>query len=213
MKITTTRLFGLVFISILGICGCEGPQGADGPIGLQGPQGIPGATGPKGDTGSNGASGNTGATGNAGSNGATGAKGDKGDAGTSNVIYSDWFTPSSGNWQRISAINYSYTISDAKITQDIMEKGVVLAYSRQNGSGPISLLPLTLTTNSSISNYNISADIGKIVVTFLELLEPSGLPANNLQFRYVIIPGGVKGRASVDFADFNKVAEAFDIPK
>lgn len=234
MRIMIAKLLPLALISCLIIVACEGPQGPDGAAGPKGANGAtgatgsPGATGPAGANGATGAAGANGATGakgdkgdpgtngtngTNGSNGATGAKGDKGDPGTANVIYSGWFTPNASDWQKLSEINYTYTITEGKITQDIVDRGVVLAYSRQNANSASYLLPLTLTTNSSISNYNIGMSIEKVIINFLELLEPSGKPANNLQFRYVIIPGGVQTRANLDYTNFEAVARAFGIPE
>ncbi|WP_262709284.1 collagen-like protein [Emticicia agri] len=217
-----TKLLPLIVISCLIIAACEGPQGPDGAAGPQGVTGATGATGSPGATGPAGATGPTGATGTQGdkgdpgtngSNGATGDKGDKGDPGTANVIYSGWFIPNTSDWQKLSEINYTYTIAEGKITQDIVDRGVVLAYSRQNANSASFLLPLTLTTNSSISNYNVGISMEKVIFNFLELLEPSGKPANNLQFRYVIIPGGVQARANLDYTNFEAVARAFGIPE
>ncbi|WP_199538124.1 collagen-like protein [Emticicia sp. C21] len=222
-----TKLLHLALISCLTIAACEGPQGPDGaagPIGATGPTGATGSTGPTGPagTGANGSTGATGATGATGekgdpgtngTNGNDGAKGDKGDPGTANVIYSGWFTPSTSDWQKLSEINYTYSISEGRITQEIVDRGVVLAYSRQNANSASYLLPLTMTTPSSISNYNVGMSMDKVIFNFLELLEPSGKPANNLQFRYVIIPGGVQARANLDYTNFDDVARAFGIPE
>jgi hypothetical protein len=216
-----TKLFPLALISCLMIVACEGPQGPVGPQGQQGVKGetgSPGVTGPAGSPGATGAGtkgdkGDPGAQGTNGTDGATGEKGDKGDPGTANVIYSSWFTPNASDWQKISEINYTYTITEGRITQDIVDRGVVLAYSRQNANSPSFLLPLTLTTSSSISNYNVGMIAEKVIINFLELLEPSGKPANNLQYRYVIIPGGVQARANLDYTNFSAVARAFRIPE
>lgn len=222
-----TKLLPWALISCLMIAACEGPQGPDGAAGPKGANGATGATGVTGSTGAtgpsgagaNGATGATGATGEKGdpgangANGNDGAKGDKGDPGTANVIYSGWFTPNAIDWQKLSEINYTYSIAEGKITQDIVDRGVVLAYSRQNANSASYLLPLTMTTSSSISNYNVGMSIEKVIFNFLELLEPSGKPANNLQFRYVIIPGGIQTRANLDYTNFEAVARAFGIPE
>ncbi|WP_337042050.1 hypothetical protein [Emticicia sp. 17c] len=217
-----TKLLPCIIISLFVVIACEGPQGPDGAVGPQGAKGVTGATGPTGATGATGITGATGAKGDKGdpgaagangTNGSQGAKGDKGDTGTANVIYSDWVIPTSSNWQKVSDINYTYTIAESRITQDMVDTGVVLAYVRQNSASPAYLLPFSLTTPTSISNYNVGMYMGNIVINFLELLEPSGKPANNLQFRYVIIPGGVKARVNIDYTNFDTVATAFGIPK
>ena len=218
-----------------GETGATGPAGATGEAGIQGPKGDTGATGgqgPKGDTGATGATGatggqgpkgDTGATGATGATGEAGAQGPKGDTGatgpagtgsaTTNVIYSDWFTPLAVDWQKVTEKHYLYSITEQKANQEIIDKGVVLAYSRQIAEGPAYLLPLMLETNSGLTNYNISVAVGKINITFVELLDIQGKPTNGLQFRYVIIPGGIKSRANIDYSNFNEVAKAFGIPR
>lgn len=201
MEIKRKITLGIMLMGYLALCSCEGPEGPQGAKGDQGPQGV---QGPKGDTGA------TGATGAAG---ATGPQGPKGDPGTTNVIYSDWFTPAFVDWQKITEKSYLYGIIEAKITQDIIDKGVVLAYSRQVAGGPAYLLPMMLETSSGLTNYNVAAALGKVNITFSELLDIQGKPATGLQYRYVIIPGGVKTRANIDYTNFDEVAKAFGIPK
>jgi hypothetical protein len=201
-----------------GATGATGLQGPAGPTGATGPQGPAGATGSKGDTGATGATGPqgpAGATGPKGDTGATGPQGPAGPAGTGSlsVVYSDWFTPAFVDWQKLTEKNYLYSVIETKITQEIIDKGVVLAYTRQVASGPAYLLPLMLETSSGLTNYNVSAALGKVNITFVELLDIQGKPATGLQFRYVIIPGGILTRANLDYTNFNEVAKAFGIPK
>ncbi|MDZ7935643.1 MAG: hypothetical protein U5M51_11935 [Emticicia sp.] len=54
-----------------------------------------------------------------------------------NIIYSDWFTPAFVDWRKITEKSYLFSIIEAKITQDIINKGVVLAYSRQVASADL----------------------------------------------------------------------------
>lgn len=196
-----------------GATGAQGSQGETGPAGATGPQGETGATGPQGQKGDTGATGAVGATGATGAVGPQGPAGPQGEAGTANVIYSDWFTPAFVDWQKITEKSYLYSIIETKVTQDIIDKGVVLAYSRQVASGPAYLLPMMLETNSGLTNYNIAAALGKVNITFTELLDIQGKPATGLQYRYVIIPGGVKSRAYIDYTNFDEVAKAFGIPR
>lgn len=203
-------------IGATGATGGVGATGATGAVGATGATGIAGATGAIGPQGNKG---DTGATGIAGATGATGPQGPAGPAGGSgtgtaiNVIYSDWFTPAFVDWQKVTEKSYLYSIIETKITQDIIDKGVVLAYSRQVASGPAYLLPMMLETNSGLTNYNIAAALGKVNITFTELLDIQGKPATGLQYRYVIIPGGVKSRANIDYTNFDEVAKAFGIPR
>ncbi len=202
-----------------GPAGAAGPTGANGTAGAAGPTGVAGATGTAGATGANGTAGIQGPKGDTGATGATGPAGPAGSAGTgggtttTNVIYSDWFTPVATDWQKVTEKNYIYGITDAKANQEIIDKGVVLAYTRQVAGGPAYLLPLMLETGSGLTNYNISAAVGKINITFVELLDIQGKPATGLQFRYVIIPGGIKSRANLDYSNFDEVAKTFGIPR
>ncbi len=198
-----------------GATGATGIAGATGATGIAGATGANGATGVAGTNGTNGANGATGPTGPKGDTGATGATGPAGSSSSnsSTVIYSDWFTPAVADWQKITEKNYIYGITEAKATQEIIDKGVVLAYSRQISGGPAYLLPLMLETSSGLTNYNTSIAVGKINITFVELLDITGKPTTGLQFRYVIIPGGIKSRANIDYTNFNEVAKAFGIPK
>ncbi len=200
-----------------GAIGLQGATGATGAAGSPGAPGITGATGSVGATGPQGAQGPKGDPGVAGATGATGVTGPTGPAGSSgtatNVIYSDWFTPAFVDWQKLTEKSYLYSIIETKVNQDIIDKGVVLAYSRQVASGPAYLLPLMLETSSGLTNYNVSAALGKVNITFLELLNVQGKPVTGLQYRYVIIPGGVKTRANIDYTNFDEVAKAFGIPK
>jgi hypothetical protein len=211
-------------VGATGLTGPAGPQGPTGTTGATGATGVAGVTGPKGDTGvgvagPQGPTGTVGPAGPAGASGAQGVTGPTGPAGVSatgtsiNVIYSDWFTPLIGDWQKISEKSYLYRINEVKITQDIIDKGVVLAYSRQFSNGPAYLLPMMLETSTGLTNYNISVILGKVNFLFSELLDTQGKPATGLQYRYVIIPGGVKSRANIDYSNFDEVSKAFGIPK
>lgn len=196
-----------------GATGAIGPTGATGAVGATGATGAVGATGATGATGLQGPKGDTGATGATGPQGPAGPAGGSGTGTTINVIYSDWFTPAFVDWQKITEKSYLYSIIEAKITQDIIDKGVVLAYSRQSVGGPAYLLPMMLETSSGLTNYNIAAALGKVNITFSELLDIQGKPTTGLQYRYVIIPGGVKSRANIDYTNFDDVAKAFGIPR
>ncbi len=204
-----------------GATGAVGATGATGAVGATGATGVQGPTGATGATGAVGATGATGAVGATGATGATGAVGPQGPAGTGggtstgtiNVISSDWFTPVFVDWQKITEKSYTYSIIETRITQDIIDRGVVLAYSRQSGVGPAYLLPLMLETNSGLTNYNLVAALGKVNITFTELLDIQGRPTTGLQYRYVIIPGGVRSRANLDYTNFDAVAQAFGLSR
>ncbi len=108
-----------------------------------------------------------------------------GPAGTANVIYSSWFSPS--EWLE-SANNYYFEVSADAIDQSVMDNGVVLAYAMlTNDITPNTVRPLPTMTGSDNAfwNYFIS-DVGVLRFTSTKATTPS---LNNM-FRYVIIPGG-----------------------
>lgn len=174
-------LSALCLATLLLSCEKEGPPGPAGAAGEQGPRGETGAAGPKGDKGDNGApgpKGATGAEGPKGDKGATGAQGPKGDPGTANVIYSQWLGI---NFSQ--AVFWHAEIMTTKITQDIVDKGMVLVYFR--------------STVPNAPVYKLNYNLGN---TFLiQSIAPGQIILNASQdysdpdyrFRYVIIPGSV----------------------
>lgn len=151
----------------------------------------PGEVGPKGDTGA------IGAAGAAGTVGAKGDKGDKGDAGTANVIYSDWtsltFTGSGTNW--------TAKITTPKITQDILDKGVVLTFFKFGTD----VYPGNYVNLPAIAIYQYNS-LGSIT---LKSTFNASYP-----WRYVIIPGSVpSGRLqSVKAMNYDEIKALYNIP-
>ena len=145
----------------------------------------PGDVGPKGDTGA------TGATGAAGPIGATGA------TGTANIIYSDWanvtFTGSGTSWIG--------KITAPKITQEILDKGMVKAYFKFGSS-------------TYEGNY-VNAPINASMYYFIDL-GAINIRANfnaSYPWRYIIVPGGVGARkAAVDYSDYEAVKKYYNLP-
>jgi len=92
-----------------GLVGPEGPAGQDGEdgeaLGVPGPQGEPGATGPAGEDGTNGTD---------------------GEDGNANVIASSWLVADFPDDYSFSAA--TVTISDSRITQDVLNNYTVLGY-------------------------------------------------------------------------------------
>ncbi len=145
-----------------------------------------GDVGPKGDTGATGAAGAAGATGPAGATGATG---------TANVIYSDWanvtFTGSGTSW--------SGKITAPKITQDILDKGVVLTYFK-------------FGTQVYSGEYQ-NGTAGIYVFTTLGTINLQSTFAANYPWRYVIIPGGVGARLqNLKSMSYEEVKAMYNLP-
>jgi hypothetical protein len=175
---TKHRIFGmlLVAVAIIFMDACKGEKGDVGPAGTAGVAGPTGA------------------------NGATGVAGP---TGTANVQYSDWITVSftgSGT----SGTAYRGTITAPKITQDIMDKGVVLSY--------YFLSPNVYSVNAGVKDsYSLIQELALGKISYL-----SNFSYNGVKFRYVIIPGGVSiggGRkASLESMTYEEVKALYNIP-
>jgi len=183
----------LTMVLSLSFVSCEGPEGPEGPAGLDGLEGAQGVQG------------------------ATGAQGPAGPLGATNVIYSPWIT---NVWVKDEVTKFvSHEIGAPKITQEIMDKGVVMAYFRESSvanfikvlptiyyqnSVPILSIDFTIFSGGMIFFHGASkAENGEGVETF----------SPNSQIRYIIIPGGVAGRVKypVDFNNYEEVCSYFGI--
>jgi hypothetical protein len=133
-----------------------------------------------------------------GTQGSQGIQGNAGPIGTANVIYSEWtnitFTGSGSSWQA--------KISAPKITQEILDKGLVKTYFKLDKN--VYELPLA---SGGLSYLYQSISIGNI-----NLLSNSKW-SSEIPWRYVIIPGGIGARrANIDYSDYEAVKKAYNIP-
>jgi hypothetical protein len=177
--ITKILSFAIVMVMFILLDACKGEKGDVGPAGVAGANGANGATGAAGAIGGTGATGATGAT------------------GTANVIYSDWanvtFTGSGTSW--------AGKITAPKITQDILDKGLVKAYFK---FGNATYEGNYVNTPSGASMYYF---------TTLGLVNIQATFAANYPWRYIIVPGGVGARrAAVDYSDYEAVKKFYNIP-
>ena len=146
--------------------------------------------------------------GNTGPAGPAGPAGAQGPAGSANVIYSQWFTP--GSWKKdtiFGEYGFSYTKATADITQPVLDSGVVLTFGKLDGynvsiwpTAQVAQLPITVTYRLSSTIYNDTwsalATAGNLKIRFVDDQNYYSGISNNHQFRYVIIPGGVKSSAA-----------------
>ncbi len=175
---TITRIFAMMAVmsAVIFMDACKGEKGDVGPAGVAGV---------------------------AGPTGANGAVGAKGDPGTANVFYSDWITVSftgSGT----SGTAYTGVITAPKVTQDILDKGIVLSYYTIGGS--------VYSVNASLINsYSLIQQLSLGKITYL-----SNLNYNSTKFRYVIIPGGISigaGRkAALESMSYEEVKTLYNLP-
>ena len=163
------------------------------------------------DDGPAGPAGPTGAAGPVGATGATGA------TGTANVIYGSWFKPASYDMTTIFGVKtFTHTEAIPAITQEVLDKGVVLIYAKLLGYSAtlwpvnqVGQLPITLTYSQGAQmqydNWSANASVGNLKITFVNSVNYYNTISAQHEFRYVIIPGGVAaagGRAASVQADY-----------
>ncbi|EMS30926.1 Phage tail fiber protein [Mariniradius saccharolyticus AK6] len=181
---TTLKIFlgGLAIISLS--IACEGPEGPAGAIGPAGPQGVAGAQGPAGTKGPNGIQGET---------------------GTENVFFSNWIT---NTWTRMPD-NYVWdTIPAPQITEEILNRGVVVAYYRDNSTIPwAKIYPVQIYQNGNWIFTLESKSIKENLILFHGPSRNGGIvdaittiPFS--QVRYMVIPG-VNPAGRMNFPDLN----------
>lgn len=190
--------YGLLIGAVcgIGIYSCKkGPQGDKGDTGATGVAGITGATGPGGPQGANGNTGATGATGAAGATGATGATGANGTTVESYLLIN----------QSVNLLGNTRFLIPA-ITQDIVDKGVVLVYFRTTGSTIWYALPYTEDDRTlKLTDYGVG---------FIDVR--ANFTSGGLDFRVVLIAGTSltslqAGHPGLDLKNYNQVVAAFRI--
>ncbi len=139
-----------------------------------------------------------------------GATGPAGPAGSTNVVYSDWFTPGSytkdtvfGTW------GFNYTKAVTEITQQVIDSGAVITFGKLDGyvtsiwpTNQVAPLPILITymdgASPNIDTWSAYLTPGNLRINLVSSLNAYGSISNAHQFRYVIIPsGGTKNDASV----------------
>jgi hypothetical protein len=171
-------------IALIISIGCEGPEGPTGPDGAQGPQGEIGPEGPEGPPG------------------------------TANVIYSDWITLSDleapSDTSFLGRTYNKWEIPAPEITQEIIDQGVILVYFSLTGT----ILPLPTTFGGSNPIYITFAPFQPGTLSILaQNLDNTTIGLNNdIQFRYIIIPGGTAAKQALpDFSNYHETMEFYGI--
>lgn len=155
-----------------------------------------------------------------GAAGAAGAKGDKGDAGqkgTFSAIVSDWVT--ADKWV-VYTTNLAYLnhFSEPKLTQQILDKGLVLGFYRPAGedeSGVVLPIP-DETANYSLGMYgSMNKTDGTISIKLVfrtSAVKNPNLEDWNIKVRWIIVPPASTGRLkNVDWKNYNEVKKALNI--
>jgi hypothetical protein len=156
--------------------------------------------------------GKDGATGPAGT---TGPAGPTGTTGSANVVYSAWLDVSYSRVTTPDPVNPSVTdtlgqatIPAPKLVDSILQKGTVIVYMNLGTTTSPDIL--ALPCSYPIYGFWVTVDVTtqKIVLTSnfnLSTVTQSG--AKSLQYRYVLIPGGVSGRSAIDWKNYSQVKQ------
>lgn len=185
---------------IVTISSCKNDTNGSGGTGPAGPQGATGATGAPGATGAAGPQGATGATGAIGATGATGAAGPAGPAGTSADANSYLLL-------NRSVFTAGYTpFSIPAITQDIVDKGVVLVYVRNTSTTSWFALPF--------SEAGTTISLAAFRVGFIDI--KSNVAVSGLDFRVVVLAGTsittlMVSHPGINIYNYNQLAKALNL--
>lgn len=168
---------------------------------------------------SEGPEGEPGPPGNTGLQGEQGAPGPAGAPGTANVFYSDWIEP---EWEEYDSTYSIWYQLDSNMTEDIVERGVIHIYYRNNAVGGngivmplyypptgITFVPLFRKYNN-LANYTIYLGINGTDAAKVTDIE------DNYAFRYVLIPGSTntgagERSASINYSDYDAVKSYYHI--
>ena len=149
-----------------------------------------------------------------GDQGPAGPQGADGAVGTANVIYSAWKYATNFNDTTIdnSALKAGY-VAAPSLTTSILNSGTVLLYFTYGG-GTFNL-PYTSNAGGKPNTISFTPMLNKILVTrFTHDNTNSVALSTLLQYRYVIIPGGVSGgrqAAHPDYNDYTAVCKYYNI--
>ncbi|MHA4806999.1 hypothetical protein ACX0G9_02770 [Flavitalea flava] len=140
-----------------------------------------------------------------------GATGPQGPPGTANVMYTNWFTPSSYIKDTVFGIwGFYHDEAIPAITSAILNGGAVLTYGKLDGYNPViwptsqvAQLPISITyLNGAVANidtWSALVTLSNVRIQLTSSTNAYGGISNAHQFRCIIIPGGVNVPASIDY--------------
>jgi hypothetical protein len=148
----------------------------------------------------------------------------KGDTGTANVIYSPWYTASP--WVKdtvFSVFGFRYDKPVPAITQQMLDTGAVLVFAKLIGynalvwpTGAVGQLPISLTYQQGslmTDTWSAQASTGNLRIRFVNDKNYYGVIANTHQFRYIVIPGGVKANGRQAQPTYEEICRKYNIPE
>ena len=168
-------------IFMIASCSKDGPAGATGPAGAAGPQGPAGTTG---------------------------AAGSAGTTGTANVIYSDWLNVA---FKDSGVAGWVATIPALNLVDSILKKGEIKVYwnPRSDSADNQQVFPLPISDNF-VLGIDMNPYFTKQLITLWATIDASSYTIsgyNYSQFRYILIPGGVKAGRGINTLDWNNYKE------
>ena len=144
-----------------------------------------------------------------GPQGEVGLPGPQGEPGSANVIFSEWLTVEGSDWlPRPPATTnvHMATLNAPEITQGYIDTAVILLYGRKNYRGDNNVVPLPWS-DGTLLHYSVGLITPGKIEFWLQYTD-NRLFANNsvnLDFRYVIIPGGVSTSGKAPQTPINKM--------
>jgi hypothetical protein len=137
----------------------------------------------------------------------------QGPAGSANVEYTPWFTPSSYTKDTIFG-SYGFYADEAvpAITQAIADNGTVLTYGKLDGyttsiwpTNQVALMPITITymdgSSANLDTWSALITPGNVRIELISSANAYNVISNLHQFRCIVIPGGVSIPAGIGFED------------
>jgi hypothetical protein len=145
-----------------------------------------------------------------------GAVGPVGATGTANVIYSNWASAPTATAATIDGTSGNSTsIPATQLTQEILDKGTVLVYGKF--STTIFPLPYVSYAGGSANTLTFFPELNNIKLFRFKHDGSGGVSIpTSLQFRYILIPGGVLAKTSqARFKEmpYSEVCKLLNIPE
>lgn len=152
----------------------------------------------------------------------TGPVGPKGDAGTANVIYSDWVN--TNPWQTSTTSTgdgkstFYFDIPNSQLSQDQLDKASVMVYAKfindPDGTDAVKGLPsIYYNLGGATTQYRFQYALSLTGIRVICDVLPAGSPSANNKVRYVIIPGGVAAGAVVKTDNsYEAICARYNIP-
>jgi hypothetical protein len=119
-----------------------------------------------------------------------------GATGTANVMYSNWASAPTATATTIDGTNGNTTsITATQLSQEILDKGTVLVYGKF--SSTIFPLPYVSYAGGSANTLTFYPELNNIKLFRFKHDGSGGVSIpTSLQFRYILIPGGVSAKTS-----------------